>query len=96
MLKDGFGLEVATEQPSVITAIDAFSGAFQGQRQGVVGIFQTAKSDPACVLTQVLSAVMFLYTLNAGVPMAGRCAIWPQRTASVGNKWARVRLVCGD
>jgi len=59
MLNDGFGLEVATEQPAVIASIDAFSDAFQGQRQGVVEIFQAAKADPACVLSQVLSAVMF-------------------------------------
>ena len=66
MLNDGFGLEVATEQPAVIASIDAFSDAFQGQRQGVVEIFQAAKADPACVLSQVLSAVMFLYLESRG------------------------------
>ena len=56
MLKDGFGLEVATEQPAVIAGIDAFSDAFQGQRQGVVGIFQAAKAESSRPATNGLFA----------------------------------------
>ena len=66
MLKDCFGLDVATDNPEVIAKLTTFADAFQGQRNGVVEVFDAAKADPACVMTQVMSAVMFLYLETRG------------------------------
>lgn len=64
MLKDRWGLPIATDDPAVITGLDTFDTSFLTYGTTAAAIWDAARADPACVMAQAKAAAleMFLQT----------------------------------
>lgn len=64
MLKDRWGLDIATDNPAVIEGLDTFDTSFLTYGTTAAAIWDAARADPACVMAQAKAGAleMFLQT----------------------------------
>lgn len=64
MLADRWTLQVATDDPAVVTGLDTFDTSFITYGTTAAAVWEAAKADPACVMAQAKAAAleMFLQT----------------------------------
>lgn len=64
MLKDRWGLEIATDNPAAIDGLNTFDTSFLTYGTTAAAVWEAARADPACVMAQAKAAAleMFLQT----------------------------------
>lgn len=64
MLKDQWGLDVATDNPAVIEGLNTFDTSFLTYGTTAAAVWEAARTDPTCVMAQAKAAAleMFLQT----------------------------------
>lgn len=64
MLKDRWGLDIATDNPAVIDGLNTFDTSFLTYGTTAAAVWEAARADPACVMAQAKAAAleMFLQT----------------------------------
>ena len=55
MLKDRWGLDIATDNPACIAGLNTFDTSFLTYGTTAAAVWEAARADPACVIAQAPS-----------------------------------------
>lgn len=69
MLKDRWGLDIATDDPACIEGLDTFDTSFLTYGTTAAAVWDAARTDPACVMAQAKAAALELF-LQTGASVA--------------------------
>jgi hypothetical protein len=91
MLKDRWGLDVATDDPAVIAGLNTFDTSFLTYGTTAAAVWDAARADPACVMAQAKAAALELF-LQTGQSVA-KARPWLQAAQPhLGRATERERL----
>ncbi|MDP6621532.1 MAG: tetratricopeptide repeat protein [Alphaproteobacteria bacterium] len=60
-MRDAQGLEVSTDNPETVAAIDLFRDEFLGYGNRILEILEAPKSDPGCALVNAQAACLYMF-----------------------------------
>jgi hypothetical protein len=69
MLRDRWGLAVATDNPQAVAGLDTFDTSFLTYGTTAAAVWEAARADPACVMAQAKAAALELF-LQTGESVA--------------------------
>ncbi len=84
MLRDAQGLEVTTDNPETVAALDQFCGQFLGYGNRILEILEAPKTDPGCALVNAQAACLYMFFETGESPDLARPNLEAAKAAAAG------------
>lgn len=91
-MRDGQGLEVSSDDPAVIAALDRLTAALLGYTEDAAVVLDAARADPGCVAAQAWAAALMMFMEEPGAPNLARPYLAAAR-AGLGHAGERERAL---